>query len=198
VKLRQRDLLTIYRYRSARLTIMYVVTMSAFVVFACLPFYIGGRRIGSLEVLPLFAWCVLFLMPAMSLGGMLVFYLRCRPLGIGDEGIATFMLGRRWKFIDWHNVKKVEKFRVYDSFFYEYRRVFLVSADGARIRFDDWIGDLPNLLATMNGYIAKYQIPVFAVDRGRDTLRGISGSAMDSIAQKKLLREGVRTTVSQL
>jgi hypothetical protein len=137
-------------------------------------------------------------MPVMSLGGVLVCYLRSRPLGIGDDGIATFMLGRRWKFIDWRSVKKVEKFRVYDSFFYEYRRVFLVSADGARIRFDDWIGDLPSLLAMLNGYVAQYRIPAFAVDRGRDTLRKISSSATDTATRKKLLNDGIRTPVTEL
>lgn len=190
--------LRIFKYRSQRLRIIYVVMICAVMVFGYLPFLVGFKNVGSLKILPLYAWIVLFMMPVLSIFFLALVYLRSRPLGIGDDGIATFMFGRRWKFIDWHSVKKVEKFRVYDSFFYEYRRVFLVSADGARIRFDDWIGDLPSLLTTLNGYIAQYRIPAFAVDRGRDTLRKISSSAADTATRKKLLNDGIRTSVTEL
>lgn len=178
--------------------IIYIVMICAVMVFSYLPFLAGFKSVGSLKMLPLYAWIVLFMMPILSIFFLSLIYLRSRPLGMDDGGIAIFLFGRRWKFIDWHSVKKVEKFRVYDSFFYEYRHVFLVSADGIRIRFDDWVGDLPGLIATLNGYIARYQIPTFAVDRGRDTLRKISSSTTDIATRKKLLNDGVRTTLTKL
>ena len=170
----------------------------AFVAFMSLPFYIGGGRVGSLSVLPLYGWCILFMMPVIFVGGLALLYLRSRPLGIGDEGIATFIFGRKWKFIDWPHVTKVERFRIYDSFFYTYRHVFLVYSNGARIRFDDWIDKLPTIIATLNVYIARYRIPAFSIDRGRNALHRNSSLVIDSSTRNGLTHDDGRTSVTEL
>ena len=117
---------------------------------------------------------------------------------VDDSAITNFVIGRQWKQIPWESIHKIEKFRIYDSLFSRHRNVFLVSSGGLRIQFNDWISDLPSLLATINSCIAKYRIPTYAVDRGRDSLRKISLSTTDNAVRKRLLRDGARTQVSQL
>ena len=173
-----------------------VIIVSIF-VFSYLPFYVGNGDIGSLSLLPLYGWGLLLLMPVAFLVGLLAYYLRYRPIGVDNDGVSTFILRRRWKFITWHEVTQIEKFRVYDSFYYRYQSVFLISARNSRVRFDDWIENPQELVDMVNEKIAEYKIPTFFVDRGRDTLAKITDLSA-SQEQKKLLRDGVRRQVLQL
>ncbi len=144
---------------------------------------------------PFFIWFVLYTPPAMFLVGALLGFLTYRPIGIGDEGIATFMFGKQRQFLAWSAVTKVERVRFYHSPTMRFRHEFWVHADRSRIRFDDYIGHLDRLLERLNGYITEHHIPAFEVDRGRETRRAPVATLAD-IAQGKSL-DGVRTPTAK-
>lgn len=183
----------IYKYRTKPISVAYAILFIAFLVTGSVPMVIIHSE--GLKALPLFAWCVLFLLPVTSVLSALMFFLIWLPVGIGDEGIATFMFGKRRKFLTWTSVAKVERVRFYDSPTMRFRFEFWVHADGTRIRFDDYIDHLDRLVEKLNGYIAEHHIPAFEVDRGRETRRAPVETLAD-IAQGKGL-DGVRAPTAK-
>ncbi|MFI4973114.1 MAG: hypothetical protein ACHP84_01085 [Caulobacterales bacterium] len=137
----------------------------------------------------------MFLLPVTSALSALMFFLIWLPVGIGDEGIGTFMFGQQRKFLAWASVTKVERVRFYDSPTMRFRFEFWIHADRSRIRFDDYIDHLDRLLERLNGYITQHHIPAFEVDRGRETRRAPVATLAD-IAQGKNI-DGVRTPTAK-
>jgi hypothetical protein len=134
----------------------------------------------------------------MGLLALVYTFWRARPLGANDNGVITFLFKRTWKQIKWTNINSIEKRRIYNSVFYVYRFEFVIFSERTQIRFDDWIGDLSDLIAVLNFYIKRHNIPAFSVDRGRDTLQKISRLETDRTRRRKLLNEGVRVPVAEL
>jgi len=78
----------------------------------------------------------------------------------------------------------------------KYRIEFAIYGDNDCIRFDNYIECLERLLDKLNDQIAKYQIPVFEVDRGRETRRAPVATLV-AVAQGKSL-DGMRTPATKL
>lgn len=142
------------------------------------------------------AWLgVLFTLPLMFLAGASLAFFAMRPVGIGDEGVATFMFGRRWRLLPWSDVKSVERIRVYDTSTLRMRSDFLVRTCGSTIRFDEYLENADRLIDKLNFYIEKYQIPAFEVDRGRETRRAPIAGVVDILQGNS--QDGVRTPTTR-
>jgi hypothetical protein len=138
---------------------------------------------------------------ALSINAARFFFVKQRPLVIDETGITALVRGKPWKFIAWPEVTKIKRIR----------RIMILELGGSRngyefaivgphneINLDDRISDFSVLLDTLNFYIQRYQIPLLALDRGTDTLDQIKATVKDKQERKKLLKEGVRSSISSL
>jgi hypothetical protein len=134
------------------------------------------------------------------------YFERNRPLEIDEMSISAMALGRIWKSITWSDVKRIERIRkiLYLSLGSRYGYEFVIVGAHEEIKLDDTIYKLPAyektpaILNTLNFYVQCYNIPLVAYDRGEDTAAKIKATVMDKQERKKLLREGVQTSIASL
>jgi hypothetical protein len=126
------------------------------------------------------------------------FYLRHLPVATSSEGIKSFFFGKNEKYFLWKDIKKIERIRYYDGGVNMYVHTYRFYESEDYIRFDDGLAKIKDLLAAINPYIRQYNIEITAFDRGLDTMKKIARSNIDPEEKKKLLREGVRETLSEL
>jgi hypothetical protein len=154
--------------------------------------FVTHNKVGNNADISLYVWIMMLALPVLFVLGLIIYFLKARPIGLSEEGVTNYLFGRRRKFIAWNAITKIERNRFYDTSYFMYRYEFWITANDTKIRFDDWIEDLPTLVTILNRYIAEYQIPAFSVDRGRDTLQ----KAPNVAERRKMFRDGVRTSVS--
>jgi len=99
------------------------------------------------------------------------------PIGITDDAITAYKLGRRMKSIRWQDVKKIQKIRfwnmgarAYQDRFYVYdddfgtRRRLLFNLRGPFV-FTDEIRELRDLLNSINSYARRHGFPLVVSDQ---------------------------------
>ena len=123
-----------------------------------------------------------------------------RPLVIDAAGISALANGKIWKFIAWSDVKKIERIRtiIYLQLGTRDGYEFLIVGSHDEIKLDDTISDYPVLLNTLNFYVQRYQIPLSARDKGSDTLDQIKATVKDKQERRKLLKEGIQSSITAL
>ena len=138
---------------------------------------------------------VLWLLPAMLLGGGILIFFVLRPVGITDEGIATFLFGKM-RLTAWPKISKVEKVRRYDTSTMRMKSEIRVYVGRRKVAmFNSYIDDFDRLIDKLNIYIAQYNIPAFDINQERESLlTPIAGVA--ELAQGKSL-DGVSTPKSK-
>lgn len=123
-----------------------------------------------------------------------------RPIMIDETGISAWAFGRVWKTIAWPEVKGIERVRSLkikeQGSRYGYSLLIIGSRD--QINIEDDIRELPALLSTLNAYVQRYQIPLLARDKGEDTRAKIKATVKDKQERKKLLKEGVQSSITEL
>jgi hypothetical protein len=185
--------LKIYTYDSPYLRVIYATFVIGIAGLSWVAYFVINGELSRNRAVSFEVWFMMCALPVVFTGGLMIYFFKARPIGLSEEGISNYLFWRRRKFIDWNAITKVEMVRFYSTSYYMYRYVFRVWGNGICIRFDDWIEDLPSLLAILNSNIAKHKIPAFSVDRGRDTLR----KATNVAERRKMFRDGVRTPVSE-
>jgi hypothetical protein len=75
---------------------------------------------------------------------------------------------------------------------------FVIYGPHVEINLDDRISNFPVLLNTLNSYVQRYQIPLSARDRGSDTQDQIKATVKDKQERKKLLKEGMQSSITSL
>lgn len=134
----------------------------------------------------------------MGSRGIQLFFGRTRPIVIHEQGIAALSCNKIWKWIPWTDVERIEQTRtlsVVDDGWYN--ELSIVSARD-RIYIDHSIQELPALLADLNAYSQRYHISLLSIDKGDDTRAKIKATVMDKQERKKLLKEGVQSSISTL
>ena len=129
-----------------------------------------------------------------------------RPLEIDENGICAMASGKVWKSIAWSDVQRIEKNRVViiTELGFRYGYEFLIVGSHEQIQLDDTIYKLPKyekypaILDTLNFYVQQHNILLVAYDRGEDTKKKIKAAVMDKQQRKKLLKEGIKTSITSL
>lgn len=125
-----------------------------------------------------------------------------RPLVIDETGITALANGKIWKSIAWSDVTRIERIRtiIYLQLGTRYGYEFVIAGphDEIEIKLDDTISDFPVLLNTLNFYVQRHQIPLLARDKGEDTRAKIKATVKDKQERKKLLQEGVQSSINAL
>lgn len=123
-----------------------------------------------------------------------------RPLVMDDTGITALANGKTWKFIAWPDVTRIERIRttIYLQLGSRLGYEFLIVGPHNEIKLDDTISDFAVLLNTLNLYVQRYQIPLLARDKGDDTRANIKATVKDKQERKKLLKEGVQSSIDAL
>jgi hypothetical protein len=188
----------VYKYDAAKTWLVYFFTLGGPALLAVFfSVLLHNYRYGPI---PLQAIILAYALPMIGLATALMAFWLMRPVGVGDAGIETFMFGRRYGFIDWASVARIERTLVYESFDMKFRhQVWIYSKSSrkwhytrnSRIYLDDYIKHLDRLLEELNGYILKYDIPTFDVDRRRETRRAPIFTIADMVQGKSL--DGVST-----
>jgi hypothetical protein len=128
-------------------------------------------------------------------------FINQRPLVVDANGITARAFGKPWKFIAWPDITRIARIR----------RMMILELGGSRngyefviygphveINLDDRISNFPVLLNTLNSYVQRYQIPLSARDRGSDTQDQIKATVKDKQERKKLLKEGMQSSITSL
>ena len=123
-----------------------------------------------------------------------------RPIVTDEIGISSVAFGRTWKTIAWSDVKKIERIRrvQFEDLGNRYGYDLLVVGSHDSIVARDSIRELPDLLSTLNAAVQHYQIPLLARDIGDDTRAKIRATVADRQERKRLLKEGIQTSISKL
>lgn len=124
-----------------------------------------------------------------------------RPIVIDETGISSQAFGRVWKFIAWPEVKRIERIRSVmptEELGFRYGFDLLIVGPSDSIIVEDEICELPALLSTLNAYVQRYRIPLLARDKGDDTRAHIKATVKDKQERKKLLKEGVQSSITAL
>lgn len=123
-----------------------------------------------------------------------------RPLVIDETGISALANGKIWRSIAWSDVTSIERIRttIYLQLGTRLGYEFLIVGPHNDIKLDDTISDFPVLLDTLNFYVQRYQIPLLARDKGSDTVGQIRATVKDKQERKKLLKEGVQSSIDVL
>jgi hypothetical protein len=130
--------------------------------------------------------------------GMWRFYFQHLPIVVGEQGISTLAFGRWWHLIPWHTVKKIEKMRFQDPMWGMDRAKFSVIAPDDRIVFDDGLRELRGCLDAINENIRGRSIELVFIDRGADTYEKTRTTVTNAEQRRKLMRDGVRVSLSEL
>lgn len=127
-------------------------------------------------------------------------FVKQRPIVIDETGITALSFGKTWKFIAWSEVTRIERLRkmIILQIGYKNGYEFTIVGPHAEIILDETISDFPTLLSALNFYVQRYQIPLSARDRGTDTLDQIKATVKDKQERKKLLKEGIPSSISAL
>jgi hypothetical protein len=67
-----------------------------------------------------------------------------------------------------------------------------------KIRFDDQMANLRDLLDRLNKHAHQHQIDIVEIDAGVDTRRRLHATISESVERKRLAREGVITKILEL
>lgn len=123
-----------------------------------------------------------------------------RPIVIDEMSISAWAFGRVWKSIAWSEIKSIERIRSlkFEEKGRRYGYHLVIIGRHAQIIIEDSIHELPALLNTMNMYVHRHQIPLLARDKGEDTKANIKATVKDRQERKKLLKEGIQTSLSAL
>ena len=156
---------------------------------------------GGCSVIPIGILGTLFFLAAEK-----SLFVRNLPLKIDETGIYAMVFGRTWKSIPWSDVQCIEKIKttIYTPLKFRDGYKFLIVGTDNQIQLDDTIYKLPNyekypaILHTLNFYVQQHNIPLVAYDRGEDTKKKIEVTVMDKQQRKKLLKEGVKTSITSL
>lgn len=133
----------------------------------------------------------------MWLYTLIIYFVRYRPLRVTDRGIASLIVGHIWRCVAWETVQRIECVRAFDAVTRQHRHRYIVVGRDACIQFNDWIDNLSVLIAAINVHIDQHHIPTFSIDRGQDTLRGLS-SRLKGAELKDVQRNGVRKQILSL
>ena len=138
--------------------------------------------------------------------GLLIFtargtFIKQRPIAIDETGITALFFGKTWKFIAWPEVTRIEQIRIMMAReLGGWRNGYELAIVGPHdeINLEDVISDFPVLLNTLNFYVQRHQIPLLARDKGSDTIDRIRATVKDKQERKKLLKEGVQSSITAL
>lgn len=127
-------------------------------------------------------------------------FLCSRPVSTSDLTICNYLpSGRVWNEINWEDVKLIEQRRYFDPLYSRYEfLVVVVSRDGQRIQFTNWLAELPILIGYINEKIEAHDIRVVWIDRGLDTKQRLRGGEFDASQKEVFWRGGVKQVVTQL
>jgi hypothetical protein len=132
-------------------------------------------------------------------GPMVMFHIWHLPVVISDDGMGVLSFGRVRTFIAWNDVARIESIRYFEASRASYCELYYVyGATGTRIRFDDGLEQLRDLLDQINRYVRQRGIEIVRYDRGTDTLKGVRNSSANPTDRKRVLREGVRSRLLEL
>jgi len=178
-----------YFYSGKYLIPVYTAGVVGLLAFSFLPFYLLGyvpRRPTPMlwNEFSLYGRIIIVLNWLMPLLLLCFTFVRARPTTLCRTEIFNTLLGHTWQRIAWNDVRRIEKHEYYDAFFSRNRTLFRVFGPHTRIGFDDGVRELPKLLTSLNRRIFEYHIPVYFVERGRD-----------SNGRRKVIR---RTEIQQL
>jgi len=123
------------------------------------------------------------------------------PIVIDETGITALAFGKTWKFIAWPEVTRIKRLRrmmARDLGGWRNGYEFTIVGPHDEINLDDRISDFPVLLSALNFYVQRYQIPLSALDIGTDTLDQIKATVKDKQERKKLLKEGIQSSIDVL
>jgi len=88
-------------------------------------------------------------------------------VSIGDEGVTTYLFGRKVRQAPWSAVTRVEKVTFLDRQTGVNRSNFwLTLKTGRSIHFDDYLRRYSEAVDRLNTYVARYSIPAFEFDHG--------------------------------
>lgn len=176
----------------------------------CLSIFLGPAFIGAgVYTLDKGGW---FLIPMGVFATWLMiaaeksFFERNRPLEIDETGVCAMAFGRIWKSIAWTDVQRIEQIRttIYTPLKFRYGYEFVIVGAHEQIKLDDTIRRLPAydkfpaIVDTLNFYVQRHHIPLVAYDKGEDTQAHTKATVKDKQMRKKLLQEGVRTSITSL
>jgi hypothetical protein len=188
----------VYKYDVKKTWLGYFASIGGAVFFFVVFSYVLSSPAAHSAPLP--AVITLYMLPVLFLVGAALSFWLMRPVSVSDAGIETFMFGKRYQFIDWASVTRIERELAYSSFdmqFHHTVQIYNKSKGGWRrdknspICFGDYIKHLDRLLEDLNAYIVKYDIPTFDVDRRRETRRAPIFTIADMVQGKSL--DGVST-----
>jgi len=116
-----------------------------------------------------------------------------RPISVSPDGVRALYHFSSALLIEWPRISRIEQHR--ETMPFGTPRVFFyIYGDGKKIRFDDYMEDLDDLVSILNEYIRQYRIRIISIDRSPDALN----SATDVRDRWKLLRDGVLTEPDHL
>ena len=167
---------------------------------ACILFSFGAGAIWKHEIDASYVYFGLFLISlgVGSIYSLIRYHAHHLPIVVSEQGIAKISLGGQMAFINWLDLKKIERRRGFDHIWIKNRFVYYAFGQEQYIEFDEGINCLPDLLNLINLAAQKYKIEIVLVDLGTDTRRKIGLNEMDERERRKLMREGVRIRAERL
>jgi hypothetical protein len=192
------SLLHIYPTRDV--TPRYAVAFVGLIVFASVILFVAlGPKTGpTFATAPVIDQMLAVLSPGIWVLILVGTFLRYRPVSMDGEGVCNYVLGWRWKYISWSDVVRIQKLRSWDSFRSQNVVSYVVYGPKTRIRFQDTISGLSELLRLANSRIGSCNISVEFTDYGRDTLAKALSEISDPIERRKALWRGMNSQISSL
>ncbi|MEJ0043290.1 MAG: hypothetical protein WDM81_14195 [Rhizomicrobium sp.] len=174
--------------------------MAGFIVFASVVVF-GTLRDAQAPVgaqMPIFFCILLLAAPLFWVVILGATFVRFRPISADPDGICNYFRGKPWKTISWHDVRRIEKRRVWDSQTSRYIFVYVFFGSACRIRFQEGLEGFNDLLTAVNGFASSCEIEIEFVDFGHDSMARARAGALTSDERHAIDNNGVRTRISSL
>jgi hypothetical protein len=189
----------IYRYPPEKLFAKYFWFVVAFFVVAWVPVWAVFQRTPGRNFfdLPLVVELGLLFSPLAALVILVNIFLSHRPVEIDDSAITALVGTRAFRKILWAGVSCMEKSRWFDQVASRYRVTYSIIGMRAKIKIQEELVGLPQLLDSLNAQSIKNGIEIISVDYGLDTRRTALANESD-FRKRRDIRRGVRARLTHL